>query len=57
MKSIILCEGITDRTLLQYYLEKVYHWEYERTESGFLQERTSAKEEYVPAFDYKPKAE
>ena len=39
MKSIILCEGITDRTLLQYYLEKVYHWEYERTESGFLQER------------------
>ena len=38
MKSIILCEGITDRTLLQYYLEKVYHWEYERVESGFLQE-------------------
>lgn len=38
MKSIILCEGVTDRTLLQYYLEKVYDWEYERAESGFLQE-------------------
>lgn len=29
MKSVILCEGGTDLTLLQYYLEKVHGWEYD----------------------------
>lgn len=28
MKSIILCEGSSDFTLLQYYMRKVYGWEY-----------------------------
>lgn len=30
MKSIILCEGATDMTLLQYFMEKVNGWTYER---------------------------
>lgn len=33
MKSVILCEGGTDLTLLQYYLEKVHDWEYDKAES------------------------
>lgn len=33
MKSVILCEGGTDLTLLQYYLEKVHDWKYDKTES------------------------
>lgn len=28
MKSVIICEGNTDLTLLQYFLEKVYSWVY-----------------------------
>lgn len=30
MNSLILCEGKTDCILLQYFLEKVYLWEYKR---------------------------
>ena len=39
------------------YERVVHHAEKLGFTCGFLQERTSAKEEYVPAFDYKPKAE
>ncbi len=39
------------------YERVVHHAEELGFTCGFLQERTSAKEEYVPAFDYKPKAE
>lgn len=28
MKSAIICEGTTDLTLIQYFLEKVYNWEF-----------------------------
>lgn len=28
MKSVIICEGNTDLLLIQYFLEKVYNWEY-----------------------------
>jgi len=28
MKSVIICEGNTDLLLIQYFLEKVYSWEY-----------------------------
>lgn len=28
MKSIILCEGGTDLTLIQYFMEKVNGWKY-----------------------------
>lgn len=31
MKSVIICEGNTDLVLLQYFLEKTYHWEYVNT--------------------------
>ena len=39
------------------YERVVHHAETLGFTCGFLQERTSAKEEYVPAFDYKPKTE
>ena len=29
MKSIILCEGGTDLTLIQYFMEKVNRWKYD----------------------------
>ncbi len=29
MKSIILCEGGTDLTLIQYFMEKVNGWKYD----------------------------
>lgn len=28
MKSVIICEGNTDLTLIQYFLEKAHNWEY-----------------------------
>ena len=28
MKSVVICEGNTDLTLIQYFLEKVYNWEF-----------------------------
>ena len=28
MKSVIICEGNTDLTLIQYFLEKAYNWKY-----------------------------
>lgn len=28
MKNVIICEGSTDLTLIQYFLEKVHNWEY-----------------------------
>ncbi len=28
MKSVIICEGNTDLTLIQYFLVKVYNWIY-----------------------------
>lgn len=28
MKSAIVCEGGTDQTLIQYYMEKVHQWNY-----------------------------
>ncbi|MHB8126436.1 MAG: DUF3226 domain-containing protein [Desulfitobacteriaceae bacterium] len=28
MKSVVICEGNTDLTLIQYFLEKVYKWEF-----------------------------
>jgi hypothetical protein len=28
MKGVVICEGNTDLTLLQYFLEKVYNWQY-----------------------------
>lgn len=28
MKSVVICEGNTDLTLIQYFLEKVYEWKY-----------------------------
>ncbi len=31
MKSIIICEGNTDLTLVQYFIEKVYNWEHIKT--------------------------
>ena len=27
MKSVILCEGLTDCLFIQYYLKTVYHWQ------------------------------
>lgn len=33
MKSIILCEGSSDFTLLQYYMRKVYGWEYSNSQT------------------------
>ena len=30
MKSIILCEGGTDLTLIQYFMEKANNWKYDR---------------------------
>ena len=28
MKSVVICEENTDLTLIQYFLEKVYNWEF-----------------------------
>lgn len=28
MKSVVICEGNTDLTLIQYFLEKVYNWQF-----------------------------
>ena len=33
MKSIIICEGGTDLTLIQYYLEKTANWMYSKADS------------------------
>ena len=30
MKSIILCEGGTDLTLIQYFMEKANNWQYDK---------------------------
>ena len=30
MKSIILCEGRTDLTLIQYFMEKANNWQYDK---------------------------
>ena len=38
MNSLILCEGKTDCILLQYYLEKVYLWNY-KDKNGLRVER------------------
>lgn len=27
MKSVILCEGLTDCLFIQYYLKTVHHWQ------------------------------
>ena len=47
---------VTENPTLEYE-RVVHHAETLGFTCGFLQERTSAKEEYVPAFDYRPKAE
>lgn len=36
MRSVILCEGSTDFVLLQYYMRKVYGWEYKKNESVLI---------------------
>jgi len=46
MKSVIICEGTTDLTLIQYYMEKAYKWGYRSTNRdlyGFKLYRTFAK--------------
>lgn len=36
MRSVILCEGSTDFVLLQYYMRKVYGWEYKKNDSVLI---------------------
>ena len=36
MRSVILCEGSTDFVLLQYYMRKVYGWEYKNNYSVLI---------------------
>lgn len=39
MKSVIICEGITDFTLLQYYMQKVNGWSDYRKTPGSIGEK------------------
>lgn len=34
MKSVILCEGLTDCLFLQYYLRTAHHWQDENSRSN-----------------------
>ena len=36
MNSVLLCEGSTDYTLLQYYMRNACHWEDDRHKQGEL---------------------
>lgn len=36
MRSVILCEGSTDFVLLQYFMRKVYGWEYKKNDSVLI---------------------
>ena len=43
MRSVILCEGSTDFVLLQYYMRKVYGWEYKKNESVLINDYKARK--------------
>ena len=50
MKSILICEGGTDLTLIQYYLERTEDWKYRKADNrdeSFFIKKVLQKDENI----------